>query len=80
LSEHEQLRIAEFKVDWRASWDAEKCAIKPIDVENIHAGDVNFELATDELLKAFNLPTFLERIIASLPKSAGPSSISPTGD
>jgi hypothetical protein len=73
VGELEQIRIADFKVDWTASWEPTTYELKPIEVEKLHAGEVTFETATDVLLRSFNLPSLLDRIMATLPKPVLPN-------
>jgi hypothetical protein len=73
IGEAEQIRIAEFKVDWNASWEPATYELKPLEVEKLHAGEVTFETATDALLRSFNLPSLLDRIMAALPKPILPN-------
>jgi len=73
VGELEQIRIADFKVDWIASWEPATYELKPIEVERLHAGEVTFETATDALLRSFNLPSLLDRIMATLPKPVLPN-------
>ena len=64
----EQLRVISTKIFWSGKVRIEpEVAIEDSRLERLEFERTAFESATDERLKAFNLPTKLERLFASLP-------------
>ena len=65
--EFEQIRIAEFVVEWRGIWYMNPSKVEGLALDRILEGKVTFEQSNDELLAAFNLPTLMQRILGGFP-------------